>query len=100
MKANIDIQLVSTHKKSVRQRRNYILEDFNFNEPIRLRLFTLEDCVSITITQENEKENYLVLTLANLPLQIDNIDTLEMEGKIKYVVQVNHNQLLLYLAFN
>jgi hypothetical protein len=86
MGASVDIQLVSTHRKSVRQKKSFVLEEFNFNEPIRLRLFTLQDCISITIKQENDKENYLVLTLANLPLKCDDINTLEMEGKIMYVI--------------
>jgi hypothetical protein len=86
MGAKFDIQLVSTHKKSVKQKRSYILEEFNFNKPIHLRLFTLQDCISITITHEDDKESYLVLELANLPLQCDKLETEELEGKIMYVV--------------
>ena len=45
MKARVVIQLISEDRRSVRCRKSYILDEFDFDKAVRLRVFELGDQV-------------------------------------------------------
>ena len=87
MKARVIMQLISEDRRSVRCRKNYVLDEFDFDKPVRLRVFELGDQVSITFIQENGREVYVPLPLAALPLN--------STSRVTWLVQVNSKQLKL-----
>lgn len=71
-RAKFQIQLVSDNVRSVHQKKRFSLKDFDFDTAIRLRVFHLTDVVSIVITDEPDREFYVSLRLAELPLTFHN----------------------------
>lgn len=55
---------------AVRYRKQYIMEDFDFDRPVRLRVFMLTDVLQITIIDEEGRDVFVPLSLADLPLNL------------------------------
>ena len=81
--ALFQIQMISDDQRSIRQKKKFLLSEFDFDTEINLTLFTLDDVVQITVRDENEF--FVTLELNELPLTISK--------QIEWFLQVGSKQI-------
>jgi|LakMenEpi03Aug12_release.lakeMendotaPanAssembly.Ray.scaffolds.fasta_scaffold4634463_1 hypothetical protein len=60
--------MISDDQRSIRQKKKFLLSEFDFDTEVNLTLFTLDDVVQITV--RDESEFFVTLELNELPLTI------------------------------
>ena len=69
--AEVVFEMVSTDRRSLRFKRTVKLSEFDFSDPIRLRLFNGEDVIQIKF-EDQLAESFVSLKCSELPLDIQN----------------------------
>ena len=71
--AVLKAQLISEDRRSFKERKSYLLRDFDFDHAIQLRLFNERDVVQILfIDDETGSERFVSIKCAELPLSLAN----------------------------
>jgi hypothetical protein len=78
-------QLISDDRRSLKQRRSYLLEEFDFDSTISLRLFAEQDVVQILFVDE-PNEYFVQIKCAELPLSL--------VSWVPWYVQIGSKQIL------